>query len=208
MRGPNVGTPPKGLDRRWGLYPFRRVHIKMESRMLARCGWFHSPADCPQLRCGSLLCHGHSSLPRQWLLGRAADLYLTSQALGSTTDLPAGSSPHMLHVTEAEATRPRSPHAVMEPEIHVHPHLHGKGCLPQGGRWEGGLSLGTCLTRVDRHRSTVGATCFCHSDLISHFVLGVHAVLPSLSCSEELWAVPPEGPGSGRQGLNSFSDSP
>lgn len=109
-------VPCPRVDMR-GPYPIRSVHASVEPRVLvtvpsqrvalAPCTAHAGPcpAGIPPLRCASLPCHGHCPLPHSGL-DLASVLYLTSQALDSMPDLPAGSPPHMLHGTAAQA----SPH--------------------------------------------------------------------------------------------------
>lgn len=142
--GLNVGTLPKGLGQHRGLYPFRGSTPGWSGEGWPRMDGSTAPANCPQFRRGSLPCHGHSPLPQQWLPDPATDLYLTNQALHSMTDLPAGSLPHMLHVTKAEARVPTNCDGAWGPWP---PHLHGKGCPLQGDGWP---QLGSALGRGGR----------------------------------------------------------
>lgn len=109
--------------------------------------------------------------------------------------------------------RPRSPHAVVAPGSHGHPHLHGQGCLRQGDSsdswaalWSSGMvggraAPGTLSNQNDRRRIWGPATCFCHPDLTSHFVLGVQAALLPPGWSGVLCEVPLRALALGRQGI-------
>lgn len=120
-RGLCVGTQPKGLGLYEGPKP-RQERPRQDGAENAGhcskpangsssrfCGVWPSGSwpvqQTDQLTCESSVLWPLPPAPAV-ASGLAPILYLTNQALDSMTDLPAGSPPHMLHVTEAEATVP------------------------------------------------------------------------------------------------------